>query len=60
MQTNTIQKPLTDEQIWGQPEGQQTEQICPLKEDGRCPAGCNECVKFNMETEGLLKKKRIT
>ena len=48
-------KPLTDEQIWGLDEKLDYE--CSLTADGNCPAGCNECIKFEKEME-FEKKQR--
>lgn len=41
-------QPLTDEQVWGNPESK-VKQDCSLKIDGQCPEGCCECAKFYFE-----------
>jgi len=51
-----LTQPLTDEQVWGEPEsktkqacGEPVESNCSLKIDGQCPEGCCECAKFAHE-----------
>ena len=51
------ERPLSDVAIWGHPVPAKRV-VCPLMEEGKCPAGCRRCTDFKekMEEQDGIRK----
>jgi hypothetical protein len=45
--------PLAELEVWGCDTSRTVSPVCPLKDDGRCPPGCDVCTTFQREMEGF-------